>query len=108
VGEDYIGDPFSLSAPLKIHHSRSIFCKQLPTKGDGFARAQERCGRTACDYQSESDQANDDAVLRRLCDHAQRRVPYTNSLHAKHGFSEEESVRITELVMNYFESVIVD
>jgi hypothetical protein len=31
-----------------------------------------------------------------------------DSLHARHGFSEEESVRITELVMNYFESVIVD
>jgi hypothetical protein len=45
-------------------------------------------------------------VLRRLCDHAQRRVPYTNSLHAEHGFSEEESVRITELVMNYFESLM--
>jgi hypothetical protein len=31
-----------------------------------------------------------------------------SSLHARHGFSEEESLRITELVMNYFESVIVD
>jgi hypothetical protein len=31
-----------------------------------------------------------------------------DSLHARHGFSEEESLRITELVMNYFASVVDD
>jgi hypothetical protein len=31
-----------------------------------------------------------------------------DSLHTRHGFSEEESLRITELVMNYFESVVDD
>ena len=35
-----------------------------------------------------------------------QRLQAMNSLHARHGFSEEESLRITELVMNYFESVI--
>jgi hypothetical protein len=34
--------------------------------------------RTAGDYQSEPDQANDPAMLRRLCGHAQRRVPDTD------------------------------
>jgi hypothetical protein len=31
-----------------------------------------------------------------------------DSPHIRHGFSEEESLRITELVMNYFESVVDD
>jgi hypothetical protein len=37
-----------------------------------------------------------------------QRLQAMDSLHAKHGFSEEKSLRITELVMNYFESVIDD
>src|SRR5712664_569959 len=35
-----------------------------------------------------------------------QRLEAMNSLHARHGFSETENLRITELVMNYFASVI--
>jgi hypothetical protein len=37
-----------------------------------------------------------------------QRLQAMDSLHARNGFSEEESLRITELVMNYFESVIAN
>jgi hypothetical protein len=45
--------------------------------------------------------ANDD-----LHEFLLQRLLAMDSLHDMHGFSEEESLRITELVMNYFESVI--
>jgi hypothetical protein len=37
-----------------------------------------------------------------------QRLQAMDSLHARHDFSEDESLRITELVMNYFESVTAD
>jgi hypothetical protein len=45
--------------------------------------------------------ANDD-----LHEFLERHFQAMDSIHGKHGFSEEENARITELVMNYFDSLI--
>lgn len=47
--------------------------------------------------------ANDDLHL-----FISQRMEAMDSLHAKYGFSEEKSQRIGELVLNYFESLIVE
>jgi hypothetical protein len=47
--------------------------------------------------------ANDDLHL-----FISQRMDAMDSLHAKYGFSEEKSQRIGELVLNYFESLIVN
>lgn len=47
--------------------------------------------------------ANDDLRL-----FISQRIEAMDSLHAKYGFSEEKSQRIGELVLNYFESLIVE
>lgn len=45
--------------------------------------------------------ANDD-----LHEFLEKHFQAMDSIHGKHGFSEEENARITELVMNYFDSLI--
>jgi hypothetical protein len=36
----------------------------------------------------------------------ERHFQAMDSIHGKHGFSEKENARITELVINYFDSLI--